>query len=106
MKLIKGNIKIQWENIGEGYNGDYNPEDPTDENLLRFYVSVRKCGMWIEKDGVSRCTLFPASASEELKMKALEYLMNHFYPALKDDSEANVKHLADTLSHISLDYVS
>ena len=32
MELVKDNIKVVLENIGEGLCGDYNPDDPDDIN--------------------------------------------------------------------------
>lgn len=36
MELVDGKYRIVWEYIGEGWDGDYNPEDESDTPLLRF----------------------------------------------------------------------
>lgn len=41
---------IEWEDIGEGLAGDYNPDDPDDVPLLRFTITGGPC------DGLSYCT--------------------------------------------------
>jgi len=35
-KLKKGKVIIEWVELGEGWSGDYNSDDPEDEELLRF----------------------------------------------------------------------
>lgn len=34
----KSRITVEVDHIGEGWWGDYNPNDPADKPLLRFYV--------------------------------------------------------------------
>lgn len=106
LELIRDNVKVEWENIGEGYYGDYNPDNPNDVELLRFYVSVLRDGVWEEKEDASYCTFFPASASYEEKMAGLEILLNRFYDALNDDVDISVKKLGESLSWISLESVA
>ena len=36
--LIKGNRKVDLWQAGEGWNGDYDPDDPNDVELWRFDV--------------------------------------------------------------------
>ena len=102
MELIRDNVKVEWEAIGEGFSGDYNPEDLRDVELLRFYVSVLRNGVWEEKEDASYCTLFPVSATDEDKMAGLQLLMENFHAALADDPDASVKKLGEQLSWISL----
>lgn len=94
-------VRVSWTNCGEGINGDFDPHDPTDENLLRFDVSVNIEGEWVEKE--SRCTNFPANATLREKKCALEFIFNEFYMALADDPTVSVKVLADIMSHIAPD---
>ena len=35
-------VRCGFDYIGEGHNGDYNPEDPSDEMLLRLYVGISR----------------------------------------------------------------
>ena len=46
MMLEEDGIRVEWEDIGEGICGDYNPEDPDDIPLLRFSVSILLDGQW------------------------------------------------------------
>ena len=46
--ITRGVVKIEWVNLGEGYDGDYDPENPDDVNLLRFDVSKKVNGEWTE----------------------------------------------------------
>lgn len=39
-----GMVKVEWTDIGEGLCGDYDPDDPTDEPLLRFDAWVKVTG--------------------------------------------------------------
>ncbi len=38
--LTMGNVRVDLVYIGEGYDGDYDPSDPTDKPLLRMDVYV------------------------------------------------------------------
>ncbi len=105
MELIRDNVKVEWESLGEGHCGDYNPEDPDDEKLLRFYVSVLRDGEWEEVEDGSHCTLFPESATDEEKRVGLSVLMHRFHKVLMDDPNASIKKLSEEMSWISLDTV-
>lgn len=105
MELFRDNVKVEWEFIGEGLCGDYQPDNPDDVALLRFYVSVLRDGSWVEKEDASYCTQFPVSASEDEKLAGLNLLLNKFYDALHDDIDVSVKKLGEQLSWISPDVV-
>ena len=67
------NIRVEFNNIGEGYNGDFNPNDPDDVYLLRFDISTRKGTGWEPVEDASRCTQIPVGAAPEVILKrALE----------------------------------
>jgi hypothetical protein len=70
--LIDGKYKVEWVNLGEGKDGDYNPGDPDDVELLRFDVSFN--GELIP-DG-SYCTLMPVNTQERILKKGLERIMD------------------------------
>lgn len=62
-----GPYKIEWDYIGEGNSGYYDPTDPTDEPLLRATVFVNG------EDVGSYCTLATvATDAEELKVASQE----------------------------------
>ena len=105
LAYITPDVKVEWVNMDEGWNGDYNEKDPNDENLLRFDVSVLRDGRWEEKEDASYCTAFPAAASLEEKVNALVYLGKEYDDALKNDIDVSVKKMGERLSHISLDTI-
>jgi hypothetical protein len=101
MKIIRGNIKVEWVNLGEGWDGDYNPSDPSDVNLLRFDVYKRSNAKskWEEVENASYCTQMPASTSKEILHQALEHIMNTVHGPILADGRA--KRLCERLSWIS-----
>lgn len=105
MELVRDNVKVAWEAIGEGLCGDYNPKDPDDVEFLRFYVSVFRDGEWEEKENASYCTCFPVSSSQQEQMAGLMLLMDRFHEVLSGNIDASVKKLGEELSWISPDAV-
>lgn len=54
--LWVGNIGVAFADMGEGHDGDYNPEDPDDEPLLRLdFMQMDEDGNYLDIDG-SGCT--------------------------------------------------
>ena len=101
--LTLDNVRVSWVALGEGVCGNYNPDDPNDEELLRFDVDTLVCGEWVPVEDASYCTNFPVKSTDEERLSALEYLMNFFYgPVSNGDS---VKKLGERLSWISPDWV-
>ena len=102
-KLIRGNVKVEWVNLGEGNDGNYDKNDPDDVNLLRFDVSKRenKRSPWEEVDDASYCTQVPASATPKQKRELLETLMSNFYNPVT--AGHSVKKMGERLSWICLD---
>jgi hypothetical protein len=70
--LIDGKYKVEWVDLGEGKDGDYDSSDPDDVALLRFDVSFN--GELIP-DG-SYCTLMPVNTPEHVLKKGLERIMD------------------------------
>lgn len=101
MELVKDNVKVCWINIGEGHCGDYDEEDPEDENLLRYDVYVLDEDDWIAVDDASYCTYVPADTDREELMRLLGILMDEFYEVLHDDIHASVKKLGERMSWVS-----
>lgn len=104
--LVRDNVRVEWEAIGEGLHGDYDAMDPEDIELLRFSVSVLRDGLWEEKKDGSYCTQFPVSATAVEKLAGLEILLEQFYDALSADIDVSVKRLGEQLSWISPAYVA
>jgi hypothetical protein len=78
MELIEGNTKIELEYIGEGFDGDYDPTDPDDLELLRYTVLQRESedDEWEPVDDGSYCTMLPETLTDDEKMTALRILMS------------------------------
>ena len=105
MQLIKEDVKVEWVQLGEGFSGDYNPEDPEDQELLRFDVSLwdEDCRAWREVPDASYCTLFPADATDEEKVKGLNYIMSTIFDAVQDGYTP--KRACEHLSYINPDWL-
>lgn len=77
-----GALAVELEDIGEGYSGDYDPNDPRDEPLIRFTV-------WLDGELVpqgSYCTLLPATLNTEQLKKAAKIIFDAAHESLLDDS--------------------
>jgi hypothetical protein len=98
MSLEKGKVKVKWEYIGEGYNGDYNINDEHDVQLLRFSVYKKEHGDWRYVDDSSYCTNFPLFATDEQKEMALDVIMSHVYHKVL--AGQSIKKICEFLSHI------
>ena len=92
-------IRVEFEAIGEGLNGDYFEDDPSDVELLRFYVSVTAQHMTDDMDGPddhgywtpqdsSYCTRVPTSATKEQRMDALRRIHAKVSSLRSHDMEA------------------
>lgn len=79
-ELIQEPVRVELEHIGEGYNGDYDPDDPNDRQLLRFTVSVRdEDGEWQQVDDASYCTELTVNLSAEKAQQVLTFIMSEVY---------------------------
>jgi hypothetical protein len=103
-ELIKDRVRVEWVELGEGFSGYYDSEDPYDTELLRFDVSwLDDDGEWVDPGDVSYCTNFPASATPEQRQRGLEILMNAFYDPLM--SGYPCKKIGEAMSWIGLDWL-
>jgi len=101
--LEKGDVVIEWVELGEGWSGDYNPDDPDDEELLRFDAYIKDHQWEDDYPNYSYCTRFPASATPEQRQKGLEYLMEHLYEFMSKDEYCRGE--AEQLSWIDLSWI-
>ena len=99
-ELIRDTVRVELEDIGEGYNGDYDPDDPNDTPLLRFTVSKHEDGEWYQIDDASYCTQLPVSITEEQANSVLNFIMNEVYDAVIGGN--SIKRRCELLSWISL----
>lgn len=73
MELSDELITASWENLNEGWCGEYDPDDKDDENLLRFSVYIYDGKAWESVEDASYCTTVSSKATEEeLKTMLLE----------------------------------
>lgn len=77
MEYSKRGVRIEWEYIGEGWEGDYNPEDPNDEPMLRFTVLRLVDGDWEQVDDSSYCTMVNVYTSKKILKEYLELIYRH-----------------------------
>jgi len=89
--LSKGNYTATLEYIGEGWSGDYNPEDLFDQELLRFYVYEDDNDL----EDCSYCTQIPADTEKTILLKILSIILNAAM------TEENRKKRMEELSWIS-----
>jgi hypothetical protein len=87
LALIDGRYKVEWVNLGEGRDGDYNSDDPDDVELLRFDISFD--GELVQ-DG-SYCTLLPVDTPENILKKGLERIMDSINEECRSDGSCSRK---------------
>jgi hypothetical protein len=120
MQIHEGDILIELESLGEGYNGFYNEDDPEDTPLLRFSCYVKgqlrakylerpflltdRSPMtdpreWVQIEDGSYCTSIPENTDPEDLKKVLMSLMDRLKrPILA----LNVKRAAEEASWIKV----
>jgi hypothetical protein len=101
--LKKGRVVIEWVELGEGFSGDYDPDDPNDEELLRFDAYINNHEWEDDYPTYSYCTYFPVSATPEQRRAGLEYLMEHLYEPMSKREWCRSE--AERLSWIELDWI-
>lgn len=95
--IIRDNVRIDWVNLGEGHDGDYDPTDKYDENLLRFDVSRFDGKYWEAIEDGSYCTQVPSATPPQVLIEHLKHFMSEIY----DDVSAHgrAKRTCESLSH-------
>ena len=103
--LVRGDVKIDLSNLGEGLGGDYNPENENDVNLLRFDIDKydRAEQRFVGVEDASYCTQIPAYATPKQRREALKFLMDEIHEAVANGE--SVKKPCERLSWISLDSI-
>ena len=103
--IVKGDLKVSFTNIGEGWSGDYEPEDPEDDNLLRIYISMRggdgDVAFWEEVEDGSICTSLPATTAIETRKKILEIILGEADAAVSREEKRISRHLMDEFSYVN-----
>ena len=95
-----GKVVVVLEDIGEGWNGDYNPEDPDDTPLVRFSVLEKDGEVYLPVDDASYCTQLSIFTNrEQLEAIARSILAEVAPEVLAGNS---VKRLCERLSWINV----
>lgn len=88
IELVCGDRKVVWEYIGEGWAGDYDPDNPDDDPLLRFSCFKRtktefdsRLGVdeWEELPDSSYCTRMRANTPVYVLVMAVAEIMEAIY---------------------------
>ena len=98
VSIYDDELRVDWYRAGEGYWGDYNPENPDDDELLRFDVYKKVDGNWEAVDDASYCTTILAETETEKLVKPLFIIFKEYKNADLD----SCKKLGEALSWISL----
>lgn len=97
--IIRNNVKIEWVNLGEGYDGDYDETNPDDVNFLRFDVSrLDDNDAWVEVPDGSYCTQMPANSPHQILRTGLRIIMDNIYDDVSNHGKA--KKICEKLSWI------
>jgi len=90
-------VVLTW--LGEGIDGDYNPEDAEDVPLLRFdvYTWSEEDSAWSCPEDSSYCTQLSAFAGEEICRKAIEHILCE----VENRGGNSMKRVCEELSWIS-----
>ena len=111
MSIEDETIKIEFNNIGEGLCGDYNPNNPNDINLLRFdaYVSNPDGDKeyntdWLPIDDASYCTRLPVNTPIDILKKKIKHIHTEYRNKISSYEDylygPSVKKLGESLSWI------
>jgi hypothetical protein len=111
-----GMVKVEWTDLGEGLCGDYNPDDPTDEALLRYDAWVKITGTsmdeirglefyegdeWGYKPDGSYCTMTPVDTHGPVLEKLAQIIADHLADNLDN---GGWKREAESMSYANPDW--
>lgn len=103
-------LAVELAHIGEGWEGEYDVDNPDDEPLLRFSVLGQTLeGDWISLDRASYCTGLSATAPWEVRLAAAAQVFNEVAHLLSpgpseditEDTGRNAKRTCQGLSHLN-----
>jgi len=101
-------VMVEWSDLGEGINGDYDETDPDDIQLLRFDISVmhkadEEYG-WQGVSDASYCTQVPIGTDPEILKKGLNMIMDEIFEAVVEGH--SIKKACERMSWISVDSIN
>lgn len=103
MRVELADIAVEWVDLGEGWNGDYDPSDAGDAPLLRFDTYRKVDGGWEPFDDGSYCTAMPVGTDEATLRSALWIIADEVHQTFA--SGGSVKKVCEHLSWISPSWV-
>ena len=80
-----GKLRIEFHDIGEDYNGDFEPSDPDDKHLLCFDVQRVGSAGWEPMENGSYCTAMPVGTEPAIVMKRALALAYDVYDCMTQD---------------------
>lgn len=102
--LIKiGDYRLTFLDDGEGLNGRYDPDNPNDIPVMRFFIEQHDGSSWEPIENTSHCTRVSARLPKKELEFAARWILRHFMRALAYCS--SVKRASAGLSWISTDDV-
>ena len=98
-------IRVEFVTLGEGYYGDYNPDNPDDEELIRFDVYAKGLegfeNEWEMVDDASYCTSIPVDTPIEELEEKIEIIFKEYRNVAEHILQGgSVKKLGEALSWI------
>jgi len=103
MRVALGKFMIDWVALGEVYNGEYDPYDVHDKELIRFDVYRAGFEGWEVVDDGSYCTELPATTSSELLVKLSHTMLNRLHEA--EQKGMSLKKACEVLSWVNPSWV-
>lgn len=101
VEVVEDGIKAEWVNLYEGYEGDYDPDNSEDKNLLRFELSIwdDELENYTEVPDSSYCTSIPADTDLEI----LESFLKIIISETKNDilNHGHAKRTCEYYSHLN-----
>ena len=97
--ITRGQVRVDFVDLYEGLEGDYDPDDPNDIHLLRFDVyKMDDDAKWVDVGDSSYCTQVPSGTSINKLYDILQIIMSEVYePVCAGDS---IKRICERLSWI------
>lgn len=80
--VIEGRFMANWVYLGEGWDGEYDPNDPDDMALLRFDTYEWGDGDWEPIDGGTYCTGMPVGTDRDTLVWVLERIVADLHACL------------------------
>ena len=103
VQLIKGNVMVEWDWIGDGISGEYRADDPGDVPLLRF--TVCSCPYvdtafphWEPVSNASCGTQIPIDTPRAVLERLAQKIMDKVYDEIQAGN--SIKEICEELSRI------